>query len=311
MVKEKAPELFEQVKTGSITLNQAANTVKKDEKKKALEAKAAEVSASLASDTSPRWKILDGNCIKHMQGMESQSVRLVFADPPYNIGIKYGKHYNDAQPVEDYLRECESWIQAIPPLLTPDGSFFLLVNQENAWRLIPFAIRAGLHLRQWITWFESFGTNCPGKYNRCSRALLWFVNDPVRFIWNPSAVNRKSDRQTEYDDKRADPDGKVWDDVWGIKPDPIPRLTGTCEERLPGFPTQLPLALLRPIIGAHSEPDDLVLDPFSGSGTTGAICIELDRRFIGIELSQEFAELARKRLLIASKEAEHARTGEV
>jgi site-specific DNA-methyltransferase (adenine-specific) len=117
-------------------------------------------------------------------------------------------------------------------------------------------------------------------------------------------VNRPSDRQTKYGDSRADPAGKCWDDVWGITP-PIPRLVDNHHERIPDFPTQLPLDLLRPIVSAHSDPGDLVLDPFSGSGTTGCACIELGRRFVGIELSEKFADLSRKRLLIHSSK-EHS-----
>jgi site-specific DNA-methyltransferase (adenine-specific) len=106
---------------------------------------------------------------------------------------------------------------------------------------------------------------------------------------------RPSDRQTKYADKRADPAGKLWDNVWGINP-PIPRLTGTCDERIPEFPTQLPLALLEPIVLCASEPGDLIVDPFSGSGTTGAAAIRHGRRYIGIEQSAKFADLARMRL---------------
>jgi site-specific DNA-methyltransferase (adenine-specific) len=96
-------------------------------------------------------------------------------------------------------------------------------------------------------------------------------------------------------DKRANPAGRIWDDVWGIDP-PIPRVCGTFKERLAGFPTQLPLALLRPIIGCATDPNDLILDPFSGSATTGVAALELGRRYIGIERSPEFAARSRERL---------------
>ncbi len=106
---------------------------------------------------------------------------------------------------------------------------------------------------------------------------------------------RPSDRQTKYKDKRAVPGGKIWDDVWQI-----PRLTGTSKERIPDFPTQLPIELLRAIVGCSSEPGDLVVDPFNGSGTTGVACIEADRRYIGIDSSERFIDLAHKRLIVAS-----------
>ena len=94
---------------------------------------------------------------------------------------------------------------------------------------------------------------------------------------------------------QANPGGKLWDNVWGIEP-AIPRLTGTCNERIPDFPTQLPLALVTPIVLCASDPGDLVVDPFSGSGTTGVAAICNGRRYVGIEKSEKFTELARLRL---------------
>jgi hypothetical protein len=107
-------------------------------------------------------------------------------------------------------------------------------------------------------------------------------------------VNRPSDRQAKYLDKRANPDGKTCDSVWGVSP-PIPRLTGTCAERLPDFPTQLPLDLLRPMVGCASDPGDLVIDPFAGSATTGVAALVAGRRFLGIERQAKFADLAAAR----------------
>jgi site-specific DNA-methyltransferase (adenine-specific) len=148
-----------------------------------------------------------------------------------------------------------------------------------------------LHLRSWIKWYETFGVNRARNFNKTSRHIFCCVKDEKRFVFNEDAVKRPSDRLEKYADKRANPAGKTWDDVWQI-----PRLTGTCRERIPTVPTQLPLAILRPIVGCASDPGDLVLDPFCGSGTTGVACIETGRKFIGIEKSESFSKLARQRL---------------
>jgi DNA modification methylase len=107
------------------------------------------------------------------------------------------------------------------------------------------------------------------------------------------------DLQPRLAGPRAAPEGKLWDDVWGINP-PIPRLTGTCAERLPGFPTQLPLALLRPVVLCASDPGDLVIDPYSGSATSGASALESGRRYLGIERESEFVRLSRLRRAAAT-----------
>jgi site-specific DNA-methyltransferase (adenine-specific) len=81
------------------------------------------------------------------------------------------------------------------------------------------------------------------------------------------------------------------DDVWII-----PRLTGTCAERIEGFPTQLPLDLLGPIVGVASDPGDLIVDPFAGSGTAGVMALRRGRRFVGLEKNPDYCEMARTRL---------------
>jgi site-specific DNA-methyltransferase (adenine-specific) len=243
------------------------------------------------------WEVRQGDCLKRMDAMEAGLARLMVPDPPYNQGVDYGDGFDDQRHPEDYLAWSRQWLAAATRVLAPDGSLWLLCNHLWSAQLRIAAEAAGLHWHHTITWYESFGENQAGDFNRCSRPLLWFVKDPDRFVFHAEApeIRRPSDRQAKYDDARANPGGKLWDDVWGINP-PIPRLTGTCAERLPEFPTQLPIRLLRPIVACASDPGDLVVDPFSGSATTGTACIELGRRFIGIERSAKFVELSRLRL---------------
>jgi hypothetical protein len=89
---------------------------------------------------------------------------------------------------------------------------------------------AGLHRRQTIIWYETFGVNCTHMFNSCTRPLLWMVKHPKRFVFNADApqIRRPSDRLTKYNDRRACPRGKLLDDVWTI-----PRVCGTFRERLP------------------------------------------------------------------------------
>jgi site-specific DNA-methyltransferase (adenine-specific) len=100
-----------------------------------------------------------------------------------------------------------------------------------------------------------------------------------------------SARLAVYNDRRANPRGRVPSNVWRIS-----RVCGTYNERLPGFPTHLPLELLRRVVRTASDPGDLVVDPFSGSATTGVACVESGRRYLGIELREPFAEASRRRL---------------
>jgi site-specific DNA-methyltransferase (adenine-specific) len=302
-IKKADPKLHADVKAGKVTLHQASRQVKRLEKKAALDAKAAVFGAG--KNGAPGWEIITGDCVKVLASIDRARPRLIFADPPYNTGVKYGPHYDDRQPHEVYLKWVDSWINACARILADDGSFWALIGDEYAGEYSCLLKRAGLTLRNWIIWYETFGVNCPNKFNRTHRHLFYAVKDPRRLVFNAEAVSRPSDRQVKYGDKRADPAGKVWDDVWGINP-PIPRLVDNSPERVLGFPTQLPEALLRPIVGCASDPGDLILDPFSGSGTSGAVAIAMGRRYVGIEASEVFAESARTRLMALSGELAHA-----
>jgi len=235
-------------------------------------------------------EIIAGDCLDVMATIEPGSVNLVFADPPYNVGVPYDVH-NDRMEPAAYLAWCDRWICASVRTLAPDGSMWVLINDEWADEYGIMLRQAGLVRRSRVIWYETFGVNCTRKFNRTHRHLFHMVRDRGRFTFNRAAVSIPSARLAKYRDKRANPEGKILDDVWTI-----PRLAGTHSERIKAFPTQLPLALLRRIVGCSSNPGDLVADWFSGSGTTAAVCVESGRRFLGVELSANYADLSRKRL---------------
>jgi site-specific DNA-methyltransferase (adenine-specific) len=304
-VKANDPKLAAKVKAGEVPLAQAARQVDRERKRAELKAKA-DAARKAGPPGKPSWEIKTGDCLELFQAFPAGSARLLFADPPYNLGVDYGHGKKaDQLPAYEYYRWCARWIHLCYDRLTPDGSLWLLINHEHA-AVIELLLRGVLlderlgdvlerprlfHVRSWITWYETFGVNTAHGFNRCSRRLFHAAKDPRHFVFHADAVNRPSDRQAKYHDVRAEPTGKVWDDVWQI-----PRLVGTAKERLPNFPTQLPLALLLPIIGCASDVGDLVVDPFAGSGTTGEACLRLGRRFLGLEKSTEFVTLARQRL---------------
>ena len=292
-IERESSDLADRVLNGDLTLPQAKQELRREQKRQALKTKAAEVEQTAAGG--PIWEIHQSDCLEILPTL-TDLARLIFADPPYNIGIDYGAGKRaDRLPDDRYMAWVEEWLAACRDALTPDGSLWVLIGDEYAGEYAVTLKRLGLPIRSWIKWFESFGVNCSRNFNRCSRHLFYCVRDPKHFVFHEDAVTRPSDRQTKYGDKRANPGGKLWDNVWGIEP-AIPRLTGTCNERIPDFPTQLPLALVTPIVLCASDPGDLVVDPFSGSGTTGVAAIQNGRRYIGIERSETFAKLSELRL---------------
>jgi DNA modification methylase len=252
------------------------------------------------------YEIRTGDCLEELGKLVHGAARLVVADPPYNFAVDYGNGAAaDRLPVDQYRDWCGEWVRQSVDLLTYDGSLWLIVPDEHAAELVVLAKSLGLTLRNWVKWYETFGVNCRRKFNRTSRHVLYFTRDPKRFVFNADAVRVPSARQRKYNDRRANPAGKLPDDVWAF-----PRVAGTHAERLKGFPTQLPVAMLRRIVAVASNPGDLVLDPFCGSGSTGAAAIAHGRRFIGIEKNPDYAARAARRLDALTAALDNDREGE-
>jgi site-specific DNA-methyltransferase (adenine-specific) len=252
-------------------------------------------------------QVLTGDCVQLLGKAPEASMDLVFADPPFNIGYEYDK-YDDRREREDYLAWTETWFQAVRRVLKPTGSFFVAIGDEYVAELKVRLDALGLTMRNWIVWHYTFGVNCTKKFNRSHAHILYYVADPKRYTFNADTVRVPSARQTTYADRRANPQGKLPDDTWVLRPqeDPryfkpdtdtwyVARVCGTFKERT-GHPCQMPEGVLERIIRVASNPGDCVLDPFAGSGTTLAVAKRLGRRYLGVEWSADYAEKVRQRL---------------
>ncbi len=286
-LQEISPALFEQAKSGATRLAEAKREAQRQVRRKELREQARQASQITNSN---QWEIRLGDCLDELRKIEPGSVRLIFADPPYNIGIDYGDGAAaDSLPRDQYLAWCQKWIQACVRLLANNGSLWVMINDEHADSLGVMLRETGMPRRAWIKWYETFGVNCQRNFNRCSRHIFYHVKDSQNFVFNPEAITRSKRQQNQ----KAITSDKLWDNVWCI-----PRLVENSRERIPDVPTQLPLDLVRPIVSCASNPGDLVLDPFCGSGTTGVAAIESKRRFIGIEKNPKFHTLATNRLRV-------------
>jgi DNA modification methylase len=237
-----------------------------------------------------RNQIICGDCVEILRQAAEPFADLIFADPPFNIGYKYDK-YHDKKHHEKYLAWSEDWIAACAAVLKPRGSFYIAIGDEYAANVKLIADAQGLVLRNWIIWHYSFGQQTKNKFARAHTHILYFVKDPKGFVFNDEVVRVISDRQKKYKDKRANPAGKMPDDVWNE----YPRICGTFVERT-GFPCQMPESLLARIIRVSSNEGDWVLDPFCGSGTTAAVAHKLGRVYTSIDLSEQYVEAARQRI---------------
>jgi site-specific DNA-methyltransferase (adenine-specific) len=259
-------------------------------------------------------KIHQGDCIELMQKIDDGSVDLVFADPPFNIGYEYDQ-YDDRQEDQKYLDWCQAWIGEIHRILKPTGTFWLAIGDEYAAELKMLAQREiGFTTRSWVIWYYTFGVNCKNKFSRSHAHLFHFVKDKNTFTFNADdpAIRVPSARALVYGDKRANPKGRLPDDTWILRPQDFQsdrygftpdqdtwyfsRVAGTFKERQGFHGCQMPEQLLARIIWASSNEGDLVVDPFTGSGTTLAVAKKLGRDFLGTELSDDYVKYATERL---------------
>jgi site-specific DNA-methyltransferase (adenine-specific) len=259
--------------------------------------------------------IIQGDCIKTLDESPAGWVDLCFADPPFNIGYRYS-NYDDSKATEDYLEFSRRWLRAVRRVLKPTGSFYLAIGDAYAADLCVIARRElGFTLRNWIVWHYTFGQQTRYMFAKSHTHIFYFTmsNQLDAITFNADAVRVASARQTTYNDLRANPKGKLPDDTWVLRPQEVidgtsklfspegdtwyaSRVCGTFSEREGWHGCQMPLAVLERIVRVSSNPGDVVLDPFNGSGTTCVAAAMLGRRYLGIDQSEEYVEHARKRL---------------
>lgn len=254
-------------------------------------------------------RLYQQDCVEGLNAMEAESVDLAFADPPFNIGYEYDV-YHDRREADRYLDWTRAWGKAVQRVLKPDGTFWLAIGDDYAAELkLIFQNDLGFTCRSWVIWYYTFGVNCTKKFSRSHTHLFHFVKNPKKFTFNNKSIRVPSARQLVYADSRAVDGGRLPDDTWILRPQDVPdafqpdedtwfisRVCGTFKERAGWHGCQMPEQLLGRIIQACSNPDNLVIDPFAGSGTTLVVAKKLGRRWLGFELSPNYVARTQARL---------------
>ncbi|MBA2117422.1 DNA-methyltransferase [Bremerella alba] len=257
----------------------------------------------------PATGLTTGDCIAQMKKLPEGCIDLAFADPPFNIGYKYDV-YDDRRSVDEYLEWSEQWMREVSRVLKPTGAFWLAIGDEFAAELKVLATRTlGLHCRNWVVWYYTFGVHCKSKFTRSHAHIFYFTKDAKQFTFNDGEIRVPSARMLVYGDKRANPKGRVPDDTWILRPQDapesfsseedtwyFPRVAGTFKERAGFHGCQMPEQLLGRIIKCCSSEGEVVMDPFAGSGSTLVTAKKLGRQPLGFELSKDYAKQVRERL---------------
>lgn len=255
-------------------------------------------------------EIVVGDCIELMKELDSECVDLCFGDPPFNIGYEYDQ-YDDRKTPQEYLDWTSEWLGQVRRALKLCGSFWLAIGDEYVSELDVLCKAKGFFKRSHVVWYYTFGVNCTHNFTRSHTHLLYYTKDRDRFTFNKDDKENRipSARQLVYNDKRANSKGRLPDNTWILRPQEIedclmaeqdtwhvPRVNGSFRERQGWHNCQMPTKILERIVGFSSNPGELVLDPFSGSGTTGAVCKVMGRNFITCDLSQEYVTKGNERI---------------
>lgn len=246
--------------------------------------------------------IYHADALEVLKKIPDESVDLVFVDPPYNIGKNFAGRKDKWKSDEDYLNWCYQWIDLCVSKLQPHGAFYVMTSTQ----FMPYFdlhIRKRMTILSRIIWsYDSSGVRAKNFFGSMYEPILFCVKDVNHYTFNSDdiLVEAKTGAKRKLIDYRKVPPqpyktekvpGNVWD---------FARVRYRMEE-YENHPTQKPISLLERIIKASSNEGDVVLDPFCGTFTTCFVAQQLQRRFIGIEIQEDYFKIGLRRLGIATK----------
>lgn len=238
--------------------------------------------------------LVNRDCVAEMSEMSPESIDLIIADPPF--GIKQNKNngaYNRNKELvvegyeevneDEYDWFCDDWISAAANVLTPTGSMYVVSGWSNLEDVLRALRQNRLHMVNHLIWTYPFGVYTKKKYVTSHYHVLFVVKNPKSYTFNRECYYKddeiSSGRKINYIDRQ---------DVWGINRE---NWTGKVKTR-----NKLPRYLVEKMIKYSSNPGDLILDPFMGSGQVPLVAKALARRYIGIEISTAIYKFAKHRI---------------
>jgi site-specific DNA-methyltransferase (adenine-specific) len=247
-------------------------------------------------------KIIFGDAIHALKtSIPDESIDLIFADPPYNIGKDFNGRKDKWDSEKDYLDWCYQWLDLCIKKLKPQGSFYVMTSTQ-AMPFFDIYLRDKLSILSRIVWhYDSSGVQAKRYYGSMYEPILYCVKDKDNYTFNAQDVlveAKTGSKRKLIDYRKSIPtvynSEKVPGNVWIM-----PRVRYRMDE-YENHPTQKPVSLLARIILASSNSGDTVLDPFSGTFTTSFVAKLLERKSVGIEIEEEYVKIGLRRMQIAS-----------
>lgn len=264
------------------------------------------------------WKIVEGDAIEKLEAVNDGSCKLIITSPPYNIGKEYER--DKRLSLREYLRWLDKVIGALCDKVASDGHIcWQSGNYIERGEVFPLDIffyrmfkRRGLKLRNRIVWHFNFGLHAQARFSGRYETLLWFTKsddytfnlDPVRVRQIYPGKRHSLKKSLKAGQPSGNPRGKNPSDFWVFDPqdafrdNPVwdfPNVKANHPEKTI-HPCQFPSELVERCVLALTNENDLVLDPFIGSGTTAIAALQHGRRVVGIDRDTRYVNLARQRL---------------
>ncbi|WP_372995644.1 DNA-methyltransferase [Marinobacter sp.] len=241
--------------------------------------------------------IYNEDCIEGMKRIDSGSIDLIIADPPYNLNKNFGI-WDETKNKENWLPWCKLWLDEAKRVLSDDGSIFVYGIHHHLCWLQCYMYEIGLKYRRQIIWHYENGFS--GYKNTLSahyEPILWFSKSD-KYTYNPIREPYKSKERLKHKITKngkvwtPHPDGRLAGDVWSF-----PTLAGRrFRDEKVDHPTQKPLSISERIVKHFSNENDTILVPFAGSGSECVAAKKLGRSFIAFEINNDYIETANDRL---------------
>ena len=230
-------------------------------------------------------QIIEGNALEKLPDIPDESIDLIVADPPYNLGKEYGNNY-DLKGFEEYLKFSTRWLTEACRILKPTGTIYVFMGFRFISYLYDILDRkCQMFFNSWICWHYTQGMGKTKGFSPRHDDMLMFTKSKV-FKFNLDNIRVPQKYYRERNNMRGANPGDVWQFSH----------VHYCNENRQNHPTQKPEGLIERMVMASSDEGDVVLDLFSGSGTTLRVCQQLNRNCIGIELNPEYVKMIEERL---------------
>lgn len=247
-----------------------------------------------------------GDCLEVAGRLKPASVDMLFLDPPYNLNKRFGERSFTKKPVEQYTKWLSGVLDVLLPTVKPDGTVYICGDWHTSASIFAAASER-LNVRNRITWEREKGRGAKTNWKNSSEDI-WFCTVGDNYTFNVEDVKVRRKVIAPY--RNGDGTPKDWQEgdggnfrdthpsnLWTDITIPFWSMPENTDH-----PTQKSEKLVAKLMLASTNPGDLVLDPFLGSGTTSVVAKKLGRHFIGVELEEEYALLAQKRLKMADQD---------